>query len=140
MGNPIKYRSGYKYQLVQTHHEQLLIMIPETVAHGQYLKLETTGRLTIYAGYAFDGPSGPTFDTASFMRASLVHDALYQLMRNGKLDINHRLNADNIMRMICCEDGMSRFRAWYVYQAVRRFGAMAMKPKEIFLSPGGNDE
>ena len=140
MSNPIKFRKGFKYQLVQTHHEKLPIMIPATVEHGRFLKLETTGFLTIYAGYAFDGPSGPTFDTKTFMRASLVHDALYQMMRNGKLDLNHRLNADNIMRTICREDGMNRFRAWYVYQAVRRFGAMALKPKEIFLSPEGNDE
>jgi hypothetical protein len=37
-------------------------------------------------GYAWNGPSGPTLDTRNFMRGSLVHDALYQLMREGRMD------------------------------------------------------
>jgi hypothetical protein len=57
------------------------------------------------------------------MRGALVHDALYQLMREHGLDKNvHRETADRIMRWMCQEDGMSWFRAWYCYYAVRFFG------------------
>jgi len=53
------------------------------------------------------------------MRGSLVHDALYQLMRLSALDYKaHRKRADEILREICLEDGICSFRAWYVYQAV----------------------
>jgi len=73
--------------------------------------------------YAWDGPSGPTIDTENFMRGSLVHDALYQLIKEGYLDKKvWRLYADKILRKICLEDGMSKFRAWYVYHSVRWFG------------------
>ncbi len=33
-------------------------------------------------------PNGPTIETKTFMRASLVHDALYQLMREEHLELH----------------------------------------------------
>ena len=48
-------------------------------------RLNTKGHLIIKRSYAWDGPSGPTIDTKNFMRGSLVHDALYQLMRHEHL-------------------------------------------------------
>lgn len=67
------------------------------------------------------------------MRGSLVHDALYQLMRERHLDYKeHRQYADELLRDICLEDGMSRVRAWWVYQAVHIFAEMAARPREKF--------
>ena len=40
--------------------------------------------------YAWDGPSGPTIDTSNSMRASLVHDVLYQAMREEGLAYEFR--------------------------------------------------
>ena len=86
--------------------------------------------LTVEERYAWDGPSGPTIDTKSFMRGSLIHDALYQLMREGHLDRKvWRLYADKLLRKLCLEDGMSKFRAWYVYNAVRLFAAGSTKER-----------
>ena len=79
------------------------------------------GNLRIYAHYAWDGPSGPTFDTMTFMRASLFHDALCQLIGEGLLGKKYRKYADQLLRQHCLEDGMSEFRAWYVYMAVRAY-------------------
>ena len=84
--------------------------------------------MTIYKGYAWDGPSGPTIDTKDFMRPSLVHDAFYQLMREGKLGQECRKDADELLKIMCIKDGMPAPRAWYVYRAVRRFAAFAVKP------------
>ena len=74
----IKYRSGYKYQLVEEYQVRVSL-IPENDIKTDFIELSTEGMLIIKKGYAWDGPSGPTIDTPNFMRGSLVHDALYQL-------------------------------------------------------------
>ena len=118
----------YKYQLMDDYEIQIDIKPAEDIDF-EYLSLSSEGLLSIKKHYAWDGPSGPTIDTKNFMRGSLVHDALYQLMRLGALDHNvHRKRADEILREICLEDGMWSFRAWYVYQAVHLFAATGAKP------------
>ena len=83
--------------------------------------------LVIEAGYAWDGASGPTIDTENTMQASLVHDALYQAIREG-CSITRR-RADRELRRVLREDGMSLARRWLWYWAVRLFAAGAAKPK-----------
>ena len=125
----ITYKKGYKYQL----HEQYQVQIdikPSQDIPTDYIHLTSTGLLTIRKGYAWDGPSGPTIDTLNFMRGSLVHDALYQLMRNNLLDRKKWRNpADRLIQQMCKEDGMSRFRAGNVYWAVSRFGKKSASEK-----------
>lgn len=116
----------YKYQLVNDYNVDIPLAVDEDI-RTSYLKLGICGNLWILKGYCWDGPSGPTVDTLNFMRGSLVHDALYQLLRSNLLDPDDRKTADEILRDICIEDGMSRFRAWYVYKFVRMFGASAAK-------------
>ena len=126
----MKYRhlKGYKYELLQT--EAFDTEIKGYEIDTKYIALWPTGRLFIKQRYAFDGPSGPTFDTKTFMRGALAHDGLYQLMREGKLDRKHRKCVDQLLRQICLEDDMNKFRAWYVYQAVRIFGKRTSMPSK----------
>ena len=101
-------------------------------------RLEADGKLYVYPGYYWDGPSGPTFDTIAFIIASLPHDILYQMLREDKL-INvknfpsypsvyykefYKLRrwADDTMKEINLANGMSKFRAAYTYKFVRWFG------------------
>ena len=119
----IKYRKlrKYKYGLEKDY----IIMIdikPERAVGNEYVILETSGKLTMKKGYQWDGPSGPTIDTKNFMEGSLVHDALYQLMRLGEISRSWQDYADNLLVEICRSKGMSRFRAWYVYNALRLAG------------------
>lgn len=115
---------SYKYRLLE--RESWILDLAETYA-GEYLTLNA-GMLTIKAGYMWDGPSGPTVDTENFMRASCVHDALYQLIREGVLPLKpHRKRADKLLLKICKEDGMGLIRRHYVYQAVRWFGYEAAR-------------
>ncbi len=121
----IQYKAGYKYQLVKDYLHQLpeefVMKFPEI--ETDYLWLGESGLLIIKKGYAWDGPSGPTIDTKNFMRGSLVHDALYQLIRLGKLNKNtHRIFADRELYFICLEDGMWWARACVVYYSVRVLG------------------
>ena len=128
MSGSIRYRDlkSYKYQLVEPYsHDTDLRPAARVAVPGDYVVLGAGGRLTIAAHYAWDGPSGPTVDTKSFMRGSLVHDALYQLLREGLVAQEHREYADDLLREICREDGMSGFRAWYVHRTLRWFGGKA---------------
>jgi hypothetical protein len=130
----IKYRDGYKYQLCETYHVLTGVM-PEVKAENDWICLEPSGLLTIQKGYAWDGPSGPTIDTRDFMRGSLIHDALYQLMRENLLDECWRRVADQELLRICTEDGMPEFRCAYVFKAVRMCGGWAMCEKPVLEAP-----
>ena len=125
----IKYkkRLKYKYNLHSEVQYETGITVPNPKNLG-LLEIDSKGLLTIREGYAWDGPSGPTIDTKNFMRGSLIHDALYQLMREEILSQSDRKRADEILRIVCKKDGMSYFRAWYAYQGVRIFGAGAARP------------
>jgi len=136
----ITYKSGYKYQLKQTYVIVIPIR-PAAMVSTEYVALTTNGTLSVHNGYAWDGPSGLTIDTLNFMRGSLVHDALYQLMREGLLDAaRYRETADRLLLTHCKEDGMSSLRAWWVYQAVRIGGGPSAIPdggKPPYKAPKG---
>ena len=118
----IHYRDGYKYQLKRSHTLTVEIHPDDEIAIGTFIRLTPDGTLSIGDGYAWDGPSGPTVDTPNFMRGSLVHDVLYQLMRNKLLDKQRwRKAADQELERLCREDGMFWLRRRWVYTAVRLF-------------------
>jgi hypothetical protein len=132
----VSYRklTSYKYQVMRRYTIQIdlkpLRRLRPKVA--EFLSFSYDGLLTIKKYYAWDGPSGPTIDTKDFIRGSLVHDALYQLMRESVLDYKvHRQRADEIFRELLLEDGMCKFRAWYVYQAVHLFAERGAHPKNL---------
>ena len=100
------------------------------------------GELKALPHYAWDGPSGPTFDTPTNMRASLFHDILCQAIEEGLLDKKYRKYADELLRTHMLEDQMEhaltmknkfkrelylrwgRFRANGYYQAVRAYSRL----------------
>jgi hypothetical protein len=122
-----KKRARYKYNLHSDVEYPTNIKV-ETPQISRVLIIDEVGNLSIKKGYSWDGPSGPTIDTKNFMKGSLIHDALYQLMRENIIPQNFRKKADEILREICLECGMSKIRAWWVYMGVRAFGACAAKP------------
>lgn len=138
MKRTIAYREGYKYQLAEQYAILLPFNAPYAVREHEFLMITGDNYLVIQPGYAWDGPSGPTVDTKSFMRGSLVHDALYQLMRDGILSAQlYRKDADELLKKICLEDGMSAIRAWWVYKGVRFGGEASTKPRsnEVISAP-----
>ena len=117
----------YKYQLTEDFVYKTGMIWPDITA--EYISLDYVhGNICIKKGYCWDGPSGPTYDSKSAMRASLVHDALYQLIRMRKLTPICRKNADKLLYKICLEDGMWKWRAWLWCQAVKRFAGWAAEP------------
>jgi len=139
----IKYYIGHRYQLAQDYEHDLT---------GTQFELDLTRRplyqpiavhmtattLRVEAGYNWDGPSGPTIHTSNTFRASLVHDALYHLMRL-QLIPNHSRNrkqADLLMYRILRADGMNFVRAKVFYYAVRLFGkASTSTPVRTYSAP-----
>ncbi len=115
----IKYKDGYKHQLAEDYSIQTDIQIEEDVLLT-FISLTANGFLTIKRGYAWDGASGPTWDTPSCKRASLVHDAIYQLMREEKVSLQWRFYADRLLKEIGIEDGMWTWRACLWEKMVNR--------------------
>ena len=128
MNTPACYRKlkSYKYQLVepfsfQTPFTGYTIDVP-------FIRLSEDGVLSIDKFYAWDGASGPTIDYKSSMRASLVHDALYQLLRMEKLPQSLVVPSDELFRKMLVEDGMSSLQAWVWYRGLRLANGSAARP------------
>ena len=133
----IHYKEGFKYQLVKPFSIQILIFPDEHIVTKR-ITLSVSGDLTILDGYAWDGPSGPTVDTKSAMRGSLIHDAIYQLIREKHLSEKLRKTTDDIYREICIQDGMWKIRAAIHFNALRMFGGSAASPhskKKVLTAP-----
>lgn len=133
----IKYKDGYKYQLAETYEVETGLHHTENI-QTDLICLTVTGKLTIRKHYAWDGASGPTIDTKSSMRGSLVHDALYQLIRMGLLPTHYKDEVDLLFEKICKEDGMWTVRASLWERAVSLFGrssATAGKTKPVLTAP-----
>lgn len=130
---------GYKYEITRGYSHSRIIPGFENHtglirdAHGRPMVRLSAGRLTVYPGYCYDGPSGPTADDETNMRAALVHDALYQLTREVIQPTTEEAwdflqkAADKEFRRVLKEDGMPWFRRWYYYRAVRWFGGPHIK-------------
>lgn len=141
-GDQIRYRAGYKYHLKADYRVQLRFIRPTHDIESEFITLNRDGWLTIWHGYAWDGPSGPTIDNLfgdrSGMRGSLVHDALYQLMRDGWLSISDRHKADREFFIILLEDKMnpSRATAWFAGVRIGAAGsAKASGEKPLMFAP-----
>lgn len=126
----MKYRKGYDYQLDETVRFQTSLL-PRHTATTRFICLSTEGVLTISAGYAWDGASGPTLNSDNSMTPSLVHDAAYQLIRHGLLDRKWRKEADEQLYLMLRERGMSWLRARSWLTAVRLFAGGAATPGDI---------
>lgn len=134
----IKYKSGYKYQLEDDYITALPIPYSDYDIDTSYISLSGVGVLIIRKGYAWDGPSGPTIDTRNAIRGSLVHDALYQLIRLGYLPRNYKDMVDDIFYNMLKEDGMSTIRAWAWRKALKLCGGKNTLPsreKMIMRAP-----
>lgn len=116
---------GYKYQTTRNVAIALRHIRSAQILEGTHGYVVLDGKnLAVSRGYAWDGASGPTLDTESTMRASLAHDALYQLMREGLLSQDLRTLADLELRDLAVEDGMGKWRAWLWVKALGLFGSL----------------
>lgn len=133
--NGLKWRSlhNYKYrttvEFVINLGDFTTADFPDAEIPG-YVKLDGASKtLTISVGYAWDGAT-KAIDTVNFMRPSLTHDALYQLIRAGGLIAEYRKDADIVLRNMVAAEGMNKLRVKYVYFFVRTFGWLGTNPSK----------
>ena len=115
----IYFKRGYRYRLESAYRHPDRLDLPDF--RSRWFSC-VGGMLTVADGYCWDGASGPAVDTRNFLRGSLVHDALYQGIREGLLTPAHRHTADLILFAIIRQDGMPWVRAKWVLWAVNRLG------------------
>jgi hypothetical protein len=138
----MKYRKrNWKYDLPERVTFQTRIK-PDRTLHTDWITLQPDGTLTLEAGYAWDGPSGPTLDTPNSLRGSAIHDALYQLMKLGLLDMRWFEESNRELLRWLKKDGMwyIRRRAWY--RAVQLYGEEYMfrgkDDETVYIAPSGD--
>ena len=122
----MKYRdiSKYKYMLEDTVTFRLPRGCREfgpCTLHN-LIFVDALGWVRVLKGYAWNGASGPTFDSKSTMVPCLFHDVCYDLMANGKLPRKCRKAIDEKMHRDLIAWGMNKFRAWYWLVGVRAGG------------------
>lgn len=148
MNGKVKYiEVNYKYRLAEAYVIQTAIRPMKHIA-TDYAVLGMDGVLIIDKGFSWDGASGPAVDTKSMIRASLLHDCLYRLMKDGFLSLKWRKAADKEFRRIYSEDvnevkrpwysswikHLGPARAWWAFKGVREFGrSSAARCKQTIL-------
>jgi hypothetical protein len=116
-----------KYVLDEEYRDRVPFETNEYNIRTPYCTLKCDGTIIIHEGYQWDGASGPTIDTDNTMDGSLVHDVLYQLMREELLPRKYRKGADKCIMQMCITDGMPVCRAYYWYFFLRWFGKGSSK-------------
>ena len=134
----------YKYRMLY----DLSIIVDSFLGHDieePFFSLHL-GLLTAKKGYCWDGPSVPWFllwvtkwfGLPQFLRASLFHDIIYQMLREGQLmgrdyiksaHNRFRKMGDDMMYEIGLIDGMVKIRIKWCRRGVRIGGRKAAQPQ-----------
>lgn len=135
---PLKYKAGYKYQCFEDYTLDVSAYLKPWKSGGNnFVHISLAGMLHIMRGYAWDGASGPAIDTENWRTASLLHDALYQLIREGYLQMADREAADQLMFDVLLGKGMWTVRAALAHGAVSLLGELYMNSNkdEVLIAP-----
>lgn|SRR5574344_478277 len=112
---------NYKFKVEEDVYFKLPVSMPDF--EHDYCAVKN-GTIFVNKGYAWDGASGPVFNTKNTLVASLVHDVLYQAQRLNLIERNstNRKNADENFYELLKYYGVNPIRCKIWYLAVRFFG------------------
>jgi len=127
--NLISYKAGHSHKLTEPY--SIDVPIKDTARHD-LISLEN-GRLTIDKGYDWNGVT--TLPTKNRLRASLVHDALYDLLAHKKLHERSKKIIDDIYVNIAIEDGEPYLTAIFMKLGLRALGHWCVNRDAILHSP-----
>lgn len=88
----VRYRDGYAFQLESPYQERT--GITGFQGGNLFVGIAPDGALTGAAGYAWDGATGVPVQLKSMVRAALLHDMGYQLIREGVVPQERRIDFD----------------------------------------------
>lgn len=122
----------YKYYLEETIEVQTSLRTAQSAIVPGYIFLGVDGKMIIYSRYAWDGiTNGVNFKSNRI--PGLVHDATYQLIREGLIDLSLKAQSDKDLRDMMIAEGSWEFVANFFYFCVSKFGnAFATKKKKIY--------
>ena len=131
----IFYKAGYKYQLFEEYEIEIDFL--KDIYMDEEFYYITDGWLTIKSGYAWNGASGPVIDTCKTKRASLVHDVLYQMIRNKLIPYDLKELSDNLFQSILIDDEYPEILAKIYKQGLLLFGNISLKnePSPLLVAP-----
>lgn len=130
----MSYQKGFKYQLTEIITLDTPIYPPTSRVDWRYLDVDDSFRLTLHKGYAWDGCSGPTWDTDNTMIPGAFHDAGYWLGRNGYykgVEEEAKKWWDAQFKNLLLDSDMWGIRAQYYYLGVSYFANKAFSPDSI---------
>ena len=130
----MKYRKGYKYQTAENFF-MMVPIFPDQDIVTEFINLSTKGEMNIRKGYAWDGASGPTWNTDNTMTPSLIHDALAQLMRQEYLVQGQLSSVNQLFDNMLSDRDMWSLRRWYWLKGLWLTGGSFANPsnaKDVF--------
>ena len=125
----IEYQEGYGYWLRSGFQIKTEIK-PDTPIIAEFFSLESDGVLRILPGYAWDG-STKVADTKSTQIASVVHDALCQMVQEYGLDKKWKLEINKLYYNLSRMGGMSRLRSAIRFLGIEIFPWERSRGKEV---------
>lgn len=109
----------YKAKYVLAEAESALTPVTGYHIKDEWFELHPNGRLDLFRGLLWNGPSGPTIDTDDSIRASAYHDVFCWLMRDGRISYELWQDAINeFFELQCRSAGMPAIRAKYWHWGV----------------------
>ena len=107
---------GRNWRVVEDFSYQTNIQLKETITSNFFIH-HSNGRIDVFKGFCWDGPSGG-FDTKNAMLASLLHDIGCVMRARDQLTDDEIDQFDDLYYTVCVEEGMSKFRAGYMFAAI----------------------
>ena len=129
----LKKNPRYKYELVKIYTFWEVDLGPWDLYIDGYVFYHAPPEksLTLYLDYRWDG-STVVFDTKYCMRASAGHDAICQLIKEGKLDPSYRKYADQLYRDWMIEDGAWKWWVGLRYTGLRLWANTGLRIKAVW--------
>lgn len=123
----------YKYYLEEAVSVQTSLRPVQSAIVPGYIFLGVDGKMIIYSRYAWDGATGGVNFKGNRL-AVLVHDAIYQLIREGLIDdVNVKAQSDKGLRDMMIAEGSWKWIANFFYFCVSNFGnAFATNKKKVY--------
>ena len=126
----IAYTTGMKYQLKElaTFSIDVDTWIFRQEIITPWVHIKPNGDVDVARGYAWNGISGYMPDFRSAIRASLIHDVFYQLIRLEYLPPEFKSIADEVFYLYMRRDNVNIAVAWTYKKGVVLFGGSSILP------------